>query len=142
MSLIILVVVVAIAMMWGKSKPPTSPDAPMAPSDRPTSITTIEGVIKVLSGGALYIEMENPTEIMEGKPAPKKIVLVALTTASTEYIVNTSELPPFPGEEPQTLKHSLSDIKQGDKILVTSAINLAGIPEGGTFDATRIEVIR
>ena len=86
--------------------------------------------------------MENPAEILEGSPAPKKIVLVALTTESTEYILNASEPPPSLGEETSATKHSLAGIKQGDRVVITSAINLIGIPEGGTFDATRIEVVR
>lgn len=101
----------------------------------------MEGIIKLIAGGALYIEMDSPTEISAGALTPKKTLLVAFTSKKTEFMTNVSELPPSI-DAPRPTGGSLSALKQGDRILVTSAVNLVGIPVGEHFDATRIEVIR
>lgn len=139
-SVVLLVLIVIVAIFWGgKSKTPTPPPPP-SDFELPTAITSIEGTIKVISGGALYIEMDNPAEVLARSLTPKKIVLVALTTKNTKYSL-WSDLPPTIDAEPVS-NGSLKNLKQGDHVILTSAVNLVGIPEGGTFDVTRIEVIK
>lgn len=141
-SMILLVLVIVAALVWGtKPKTPVTPPPPELSVERSTSITTMEGVIKMIAGGALYIEMDNPTELSAGALTPNKILLVAFTTKKTEFITNASDLPPGIDTPSQT-KISLPSLKQGDRVLVTSAVNLIGLNMSDNFDATRVEVVR
>ncbi len=145
LSVILLVLVVVVAL-WGKkgkrgSSPYPQNEPPALSALEPlSSVTSIEGVIKAIAGGAIYVEMPDPVELVSGTANPKKVTRVALATKNTVIIVTDAELPPsLDNSSDATKKYTLADLKIGDRVILQSSNDMR-TPE--SFDVTRIEVIR
>lgn len=143
MSAAILIVIAIAGIYWGTNKKSGGPtDENQPPSPGPvaiSSVTSIQGVIKAIAGGAIYVEMDDPNEIVAGVPTPKKVVRVALATKNTVVAITDSNVPPlFPFDSAQK-KYTLADLKVGNTVILTSAQDMR-TPE--SFDVTRIEVVR
>ncbi len=144
-SVAVLIVIAAAGIYWGTNKKQAgSTDENQPPSPAPvaiSSVTSIQGVIKAIAGGAIYVEMDNPDEIVAGVPTPKKVIRVALATKNTVLTITDSNVPPpFAFDPvPPPKKFTLADLKVGDSVILTSAHDMR-TPE--SFDVTHIEVIR
>ncbi|MDI6734436.1 MAG: hypothetical protein QMD50_03055 [Patescibacteria group bacterium] len=102
-------------------------------------IKTLNGVIKAISGASLGIEIRDPDDYLphtDGTP-PKTQMRIANVGNSTKIIGITNSLDV--NGNLKTISLSLSDLKIGDKVNVTSEQNIKSVKE---FIVSKIEVTR
>jgi len=105
----------------------------------PQEIKILNGVIKAISGASLGIEIKDPNDYLphtDGTP-PKTEIRIANVGKSTKIIGVTNSLDA--NGQLKTIPLSLSDLKIGDRVNVTSNQNIKDVKE---FMVSKIEVAR